>query len=115
MLTLIIATFTALSFLLVKDESYEGGTYLNYAKSIVADQDLNIINQVPKHMSWLSTDQYFHPHFHSELQTGTILIFYSFSEGINKVFSIFTPMKSNFFYITFLQNIFLLLLGFIHS
>ena len=61
--------FLALAMILhAGDPFYENGTYLAYAKSMMNDFDLNIINQIPDDKSWLITPKNFHPDFHSSLQ-----------------------------------------------
>lgn len=55
---------------------YEGGAYLAYFRSMYQDFDFNIINQLPEQMSWVVTKNFFHPDFHSEIQSPFLLPFY---------------------------------------
>lgn len=86
LLTLILATFISLSLVLSGGDFYEGGVYLYYTKSILQDLDLNIINQVPKAMGWLVTKSYFHPDFHTEVQTPLMAFLHIFEEIADNLF-----------------------------
>ena len=63
-------------------------------------------------MSWLSTSTFFHPHFHSEMQTPLIIIFYKFKYVINSIFSSVQNSTTDFWFITQIQSLFLIMLGF---
>jgi hypothetical protein len=60
------------------DPFYESGFYSYYAQSFFHDLDFNLINQVPRKMSWLVTNKYHHPDFHPLIQTPFIYFFYLF-------------------------------------
>lgn len=94
---------------------YEGKIYLQYLSSMISDYDFNIINQVPKPMSWLVTGNYFHPDHHSESQTAIMMPFY-FLEFLSKKLSFSTipsaAYEFQFSLSTLALNFFSLLLGF---
>lgn len=74
-LSLALFIFLAIS-LRGGSQFYESGIYIDYAKSIIQDFDLNIINQVHQEMTWLITSSHYHPDFHPETQTPFLLGFY---------------------------------------
>lgn len=91
---------------------FEGGIYLAYLKSMMTDLDFNIINNVPAPMGWLVTKMYFHPDFHSEIQTPLLFIFYLLEAFLN----LFLPKVSfevnNFQLAAIAMNIFLIYIGY---
>ena len=98
-----------LSFVVIqstqRDQLFDSGVYDAYARSIVQDLDLNIINQFSDpEMSWMVTSTYNHPDFKSNGIVSYIWPFYLYKKiisqtSMDKLSSGSTLILANLFYI----------------
>lgn len=67
---------------------YEDSTYIYYATSIIEDQDLNIINQVPDNLRQIVTSNYSHPAHHTIIQTPLIIVLNFLDSILHQIFGV---------------------------
>lgn len=70
----ILAVVAVLSFIGINSDFYEDKIYINYVKSILQDQDFNIINQAPLSFSEVITKKYATPAHHSVIETPSLVV-----------------------------------------
>lgn len=77
---IVIGLFFLTSSIVIYGPFHEDQMYIFFSKSILADGDFNLINQVSEKFKWLVTKEMYFPTSHSTLQTPALIFSYIFEK-----------------------------------